>query len=316
MSTIQVGELVQNNPVLDLRVLAGEAGLENEIQSVDINRPGLALAGYYKNFAKDRLQVFGKGEFAYLADCTLEQNNRILAEFFKYSCKALVFTHNNKPLKEFLTMAQKTATPVLTTSLSTHKFIVHYTHIIEELLAPQSTVHGELIDVFGVGVFLTGPSGIGKSETALELLERGHRLVADDMVQIRCVGESKLFGNAPQNIAHHMELRGIGIINVKDLFGVGAINSRIKLDLNISLQQWDEYDQNNYDRFNPESSCSILGIELPKIILPVRPGSNIPVLIETTAMNHRSKHMGFDAGRQLNKIIQKSIDSKQEKLNL
>jgi HPr kinase/phosphorylase len=309
MSYIEAGQLLKIHPELGLRLLAGQGGLSRHLVSIDVNRPGLALAGFYRNFAQDRIQVFGRGETAYLEDCTDQDRGRIIAEFFRYQHPGLVFTHDNVPPEPFLVTANETNTPIMSTRLTTHNFIVHFTHCMGEELAPSTSLHGVLIDVFGVGILLMGASGIGKSETALELVERHHRLVADDIVHIRCVGETELIGRASEVIQHHMELRGVGIINVKDLFGVGAILGRCKIDLVIRMEDWDE--TKDYDRLGlEEETVDILGVQVPRILLPVRPGRNVPILIETAAMNHRSKRMGYHAARELSNRINAQIHEK------
>ncbi len=306
MSYIEAGQLLEKHVELELTLEAGQGGIGRHLVSIDVNRPGLALAGFYRNFAQDRIQVFGRGETAYLEDCTAADRERIIAEFFRYPHPGLVFTHGNQPPPEFLEAAESTNTPLMTTNLSTHNFIVLFTQYMSEELAPSTSLHGVLIDVFGVGILLMGSSGIGKSETALELVERHHRLVADDIVHIRCVGETELVGRASEVIEHHMELRGVGIINVKDLFGVGAILGRCKIDLVIRMEDWDQ--KKDYDRLGiEEETVDILGVQVPRILLPVRPGRNVPILIETAAMNHRSKRMGYHAARELSNRINAQI---------
>tara|TARA_Y100001937_G_scaffold122287_2_gene182542 strand:+ start:68602 stop:69639 length:1038 start_codon:yes stop_codon:yes gene_type:complete len=293
-------------PELGLRILAGEEGLSRQIRNEDVNRPGLALAGFYRNFAHDRLQVFGQGEFAYLMDCGGEVENRIKEEFFNYEFPALVFTHGNQPPSCFLEKANHCSIPLLQTTLSTHDFILNFNRIITRALAPQTSIHGVLIEVFGLGVLLLGPSGIGKSETALELIERGHRLVADDMVHIRHMGKGELVGESDPMIEHHMELRGIGIVNIKDLFGVGAIRKKVQVDLVVFLEDWNE--EKEYDRLGiDEQTMDILDVSIPSITLPLRPGRNIPILVETASMNHRSRRMGFHAARSLSERIHTRI---------
>ncbi len=309
MNSISVASLIDKAPELELKVLAGSKGLDREIVSIDVNRPGLALAGFYKNLAADRIQVFGRGEFAYLQECSVDHQNQIKDDFFAYTFPGLVFTHGNQPVDCFLEMAEKTDTPILSTPLSTHKFIIHYWRFMSEELAPATSVHGVLIEVYGVGILLKGASGIGKSETALELVERGHRLVADDMVHIKCIGDNDLYGFSSDIIKYHMELRGLGIINVKDLFGVGAIRRRKRIELMVYLEDWNpakEYERLGLD----EETVEILGIELPRLTIPVRPGRNIPILIETAAMNHRSKKMGYHAARELTRRINEEIQKK------
>ncbi len=312
MKAIRVSDLLTRAPELELKVLAGEEeGLAREILSVDVNRPGLALAGYFRNLAADRIQVFGRGENAYLNDCDSDKLSCINASFFDYKFPGLVFTHGNRPPESFLLRAEATGTPVLTTPLSTHKFVVHFYKIMSEELAPITSVHGVLIEVFGVGILLTGNSGIGKSETALELVERGHRLIADDMVTVKCIGDTDLYGLAGEIIEHHMELRGLGIINVKDLFGVGAIRRRKRVELVVHLEEWNpskEYERLGLD----DDQVSILDVSLPRLLIPVKPGRNVPILIETAAMNQRSKGMGYHAARELSRRINDEILKKNQ----
>lgn len=309
MSFIEVDKLVRNHPELKLSILAGEAGLERHIVNTDLNRPGLALAGFYKNLASDRIQVFGKGEQAYLDDCTEEDIKRIAVEFFRYKFPAVIFTHQKILPDIFLSTGNQTSTPILVTSLSTHDFFMHFTRIITEELAPSTSIHGVLIEVFGVGILLMGASGIGKSETALELVERGHRLIADDIVKIKCLSNTGLYGYTSEMIQHHMELRGIGIINVKDLFGVGAIRQVKRVEVVIYLEDWDS--EKDYERLGlTEETVDILGVKLPRLLLPVRPGRNVPILIETAAMNFRSQKMGYHAAKELSEKIAREIDRK------
>lgn len=315
MTSIKVAELIAKAPELELKVLAGAGGLDREIVTVDVNRPGLALAGFYQNLAADRIQVFGRGEFAYLQECGIDRQNTIKDEFFEYPFPALVFTHGNDPVDCFIEMANEMDTPILSTPLTTHKFIIHYWRFMSEELAPSTSVHGVLIEVYGVGILLKGASGIGKSETALELVERGHRLVADDMVHIKCIGDADLYGFSSDIIRYHMELRGLGIINVKDLFGVGAIRRRKRIELMVYLEDWNptkEYERLGLD----EDTVEILGIQIPRLLIPVRPGRNIPILIETAAMNHRSKKMGYHAARELTRRINEEIQKKTGKTEL
>lgn len=308
MSYFEVSSLVKN-PELQLTVLAGASGLDRHIVTVDVNRPGLALAGFYNNLAADRVQVFGKGEHSFLVECSEEQQSRILAEFFRYRFPALVFTHGQIPPQNFLETADWTGTPTFTTSNSTHDLITKFTKVVTEELAPSTSIHGVLIEVFGVGILLMGASGIGKSETALELVERGHRLIADDMVRLRCLGDTNLYGYTSEMIQHHMELRGIGIINVKDLFGVGAIRQSVRLELVVLLEDWNP--NKEYERLGlTEERVDILGVKIPRLLIPVRPGRNVPILIETAAMNHRSKKLGYHAAKELSEKISKEIHRK------
>ena len=303
MSYIELATLIEKSKELDIQVLTGEENLNRHVTTIDVNRPGLALAGFFKNFAHNRIQVFGRGEAA------PEQSERIRSEFFGYDYPGLIFTHANRPPDYFLETAEKSGTPLMTTGLTTHDFILLFTQIMTQELTPSTSIHGVLIEVFGVGILLMGESGIGKSETALELVERGHRLVADDIVIIKCLGNTTLYGEASEIIRHHMELRGLGIINVKDLFGVGAIRGHKRIELVIGLEEWDpnkEYERLSLD----EEHVEILGVKLPRLLIPVRPGRNVPILIETAAMNHRSKKMGYHAARELSNRINDEIHKK------
>ena len=307
MNYVDINSLVKEHPSLELRLLSEKADMKRRLTNIDVNRPGLAISGFFEDFASDRIQVFGKGEYAYLSRGADEKKLRAESkEFFSYSVPGIVFTHGNQPPDFFVKAARESCTPLLSTPLSTHTFIVNFTHILRELLAARSSMHGVLIDVFGVGILLMGPSGIGKSETALELIERGHRLVADDAIEIICNEECELYGRASDVIQHNMELRGLGIINIKDLFGVGAIRNRYPLELVIALEDWAP--QKEYERLGLEEEyINILGVKLPHLLLPVRPGRNLPVLIETAAINHRSKKMGRHAARDLDKRINEEI---------
>ena len=309
MSHLEIKSLLEGHPSLELRLLKEKADLSRHLNSVDVNRPGLALAGFFKNFASERIQIFGRGECAYLNQDLEKELKAMSKEFFTYPIPAIVFTHGNVPPDFFIEAAEKKHTPLMSTPLSTHTFIVNFTHILSEVLAARTSIHGVLIDVFGVGILLMGASGIGKSETALELIERGHRLVADDVIQVICTEECELYGMSSEVIQHNMELRGLGIINIKDLFGIGAIRNRHPLELVIGLENW--LPQKEYDRLGLEQEyMDILGVKIPRLLLPVRPGRNIPVLIETAAINHRSKKMGYHAARNLNERINQEIQSK------
>ncbi|MDH5656935.1 MAG: HPr(Ser) kinase/phosphatase [Spirochaetia bacterium] len=309
MSFIEVSSLLSIMPNLHLSVVAGKNGLDRHIVTTDVNRPGLALAGFYKNLASKRVQVFGKGEQAFIQDCSEDELERIIAEFFKYKFPALIFTHDTIPPERFIEAAEKSSTPIFRSSYSTHDFIIQYTRVITEELAPSTSIHGVLIEVFGVGVLLMGASGIGKSETAIELIERGHRLIADDIVKIRCLNNTQLYGYTSELIQHHMELRGIGIINVKDLFGVGAIRQSKRLELVVYLEDWDP--SKDYERLGlNEETVDILGVQLERLLIPVRPGRNVPILIETAAMNFRSKLMGYHAAKDLSDRIASQIEKK------
>ena len=307
MNYIEIESLLKNYPSLELSLLNEGSDLKRHLKSIDVNRPGLAISGFFEDFASDRIQIFGKGEYAYLKQGAEEEKLRKGSkEFFSYPIPGIIFTHGNQPPTFFIEAAKQSCTPLLSTPLSTHTFTVNFTHIVRELLAARTSMHGVLIDVFGVGILLTGASGIGKSETALELIERGHRLIADDVIEVICNEECELYGKASEVIQHNMELRGLGIINIKDLFGIGAIRDRYPLELLIGLEDW--IPKKEYERLGLEEEyIDILGVKLPRLLLPVRPGRNLPVLIETAAINHRSKKIGRHAARDLDKRINEKI---------
>ncbi|HDP79369.1 MAG TPA: HPr kinase/phosphorylase [Spirochaetes bacterium] len=291
---------------LQLVLVAGKGGLGKEITMGDINRPGLGLAGFFDFFAFDRIQIFGLGETAFLRQLSDERKLEIYERFFSFQVLCCVYTHNEYPDEMFMDLANRHDVPTFVTRHRTTRFISLLTHVIEEFFSPLKVVHGTLVDVFGVGVLLMGKSGVGKSECALELVERGHRLVADDIVEIRKIDESLLMGSGSEIIRHHMEIRGLGIINVNDVFGIRSVRNRKRIELAVLLEEWDsagEYDRLGID----EKKYSLLDIDIPFITVPVRPGRNIPVLIETAALNQRLKKMGVFSAQELDMKIQNWI---------
>ncbi len=300
---------LKEHEALDLRCIAGRAGLGRLIEMPDVNRPGLTLSGFYDNFAFKRIQVFGRGESAYLDMMVKENRIETLAQFFKYDIPCAIFTNSLQPPEVFKELAEKAHCPVLQTDLPSTDFTARLIRALSEVFAPKQTVHGVLIEVFGIGVLITGESGVGKSEAALELIERGHRLVADDAVEIKNVAGNILMGaGANKIIGHHMEIRGIGIINVTHLFGVGAIRDKKQIQLVVELELWDS--AKNYDRFGEkDTTTEILGVQVPYLKLPVKPGRNIPILIETAAMNERLKKMGYFSAKEFNRNVLKWLES-------
>lgn len=311
---ITVEQIVKEHEELELTVIAGKEGLENRISSSEINRPGLSLTGFFDFFAHDRIQVFGKGEWAYLQSLEGEKLDYINKKFFEFHLNCIVFTHSNYPHQEFIDKCNQLNVPLLVSGTTTHKFIVLISQILDRALAPRTVRHGVLIEVFGIGIFLTGRSGVGKSETALELIERGHRLVADDMVEIRRLSESYLIGSCSDLLRHHMEIRGLGIINIKDVFGVGSVRDHIILELIISLKEWEE--DMEFDRTGLDSNTEeVLGLQIPYIEIPVKPGRNIPIIVETAAMNQRLKKMGKNSAEEFNKKLTQYIKRNQIETN-
>ena len=306
MPAFAVKDLLAEELHLHLSLLTQNANLDLQITENDLNRPGLALTGFFDYFANERIQLFGQGEWSYLQTMSPNVLDENLNKFFSYSLCCLIFTHNNSPPDSLLTRAEQKSIPVLRTDLNTHKFILRISHYLDEKLARSTILHGVLIEVFGVGVLLQGKSGVGKSETALELVERGHRLVADDIVEITCRDENRLYGSVSETIEHHMEIRGLGIISVKDLFGAGSVRKNKRIDLIIHLEDWDQ--EKEYDRLGlDEQKQEILGVEVDIMTIPVRPGRNLPILIETAAKNHSLKVMGHNAARLFNEKLRKLV---------
>ncbi|MCX7026574.1 MAG: HPr(Ser) kinase/phosphatase [Spirochaetes bacterium] len=294
---------------LSLSCLAGRAGLGRPITVPDLNRPGLALAGFYESFAWQRLQIFGKGECAYLAKIEAEGSRESIEKLFSYAIPCCIFTSSLLPSEAFLAAAEKGGCPILSTTLYSSDFSGRVIRVLADIFAPKMTMHGVLVEVFGIGILLVGDSGVGKSETALELIERGHRLVADDVVEVRCVNGSTLIGQgANKVIGHHMEIRGLGIINITHLFGVGAIRDKKQIQLICQLEDWDPnkvYDRIGMDELYQE----ILGVQIPKLEIPVKPGRNIPIIVETASMNERLKKMGYHSAKEFNQNIMRWLES-------
>ena len=264
----------------------------------DITRPGLQLMGFYEYFNPERIQIIGKMEFAYLS--TIDENERVhhIEQLFAQHIKALCLSRGLPCFAEMLTLAQKYKVPVLRTAESTSHFTSNLLSFLNLHLAPRVTRHGVLIEIYGEGIFITGESGVGKSECAIELVKRGHRLVADDAVEIRKVSNTNLVGTSPDNIRHFLELRGIGIINVRRLFGMGAVKLQQEIDMIIELEPWDS--SKIYDRMGlDEQYTNILGVKVPAMTIPVKPGRNTAVIMEVAAMNSRQKKMGYNATREL-----------------
>ena len=300
---------LKGHNALDLRCLAGRKGLNRTISVPDINRPGLELSGFYDSFDCDRVQLFGHGETAYLLKLKKEKKSSSIEKLFSYNIPCVVFTHSLEPDEVFLEIAEKNGCAVLQTSLESSEFSMRLLRVFSNVFAPKKTLHGVLVEVYGIGILLMGHSGVGKSECALELVERGHRLVADDIVQIRCVNGNSVLGQGANTfISHHMEIRGLGIINVSQLYGVGSIREQKEVQLIIKLEEWDQ--NKIYDRIGTDqTSTDLLGGKVPTIEIPVRPGRNLPIIIEAAAMNERLKAMGYNSARDFNQNILKWIES-------
>ncbi|HNU92519.1 MAG TPA: HPr(Ser) kinase/phosphatase [Spirochaetota bacterium] len=299
---------------LQMELVAGKEGLGKEITVGDVNRPGLGLAGFFDFFAYDRIQIFGLGETAFMRRLTAGQKEEVFEKFFSFDVLCCVFTHNEHPDEMFVGFANRYRVPTFVTRHRTTRFISLMTHVVEEFFSPTIVMHGTLVDIYGIGMLLLGKSGVGKSETALELIERGHRLVADDMVEVKKIDESLLMGSGSEIIRHHMEIRGLGIINARDVFGIRSIRNRKRIEMVALLEEWKE--DGEYDRLGiDEKRYTILDLEVPFITVPVRPGRNIPVIIETAALNQRLKKMGVFSARELDNRIQNWMRTEGERSN-
>ncbi|MDR0876836.1 MAG: HPr(Ser) kinase/phosphatase [Treponema sp.] len=294
---------------LNLHCIGGRKGLTRQISMPDLNRPGLALAGFYDSFAHQRIQLFGQGEVSYLRKLENEGKDDTIRQMFTLPIPCCIFTHNLTPHRSFFEAAEGAQCPILQTDLGTAEFSERIMRILSEIFAPRQSIHGVLVEVYGLGILILGDSGVGKSETALELIKHGHRLVADDVVDIHCANGNVLIGaGANKIIGHHMEVRGLGIINITHLFGVGAIRDRKQIQLVVLLEEWDSTKM--YDRLGTEEQVmEFLGVSVPKLEIPVKPGRNIPIIIETAAMNERLKTMGYNAAKEFNQNILKWIES-------
>lgn len=306
MFSVTLKELIDE---FQLEVVAGcQNPDEILITSTDINRPGLQLAGYLEYFGNDRIQIIGKGETAYLDELSSEERYRRIEEFFKCGFPCMVVARGIKVPDEMIEVSQKYNIPVLITDDITSRFMSGLIRHLNLKMAPRVSRHGVLVEVYGEGILILGESGVGKSETALELVKRGHRLVADDVVEIRKVSDKTLVGTAPDVIRHFMEIRGIGILDVKKLFGVGSVKVTENINLVIQLELWNN--KKNYDRLGlVEEYTDILGIKVPSLNIPVRPGRNLAIIVEVAAINNRQKKMGYNAAEVLNERVLGEINN-------
>ena len=283
----------------NLKVLHASKDYETaRIVTYDVNRPAMQLAGFYNYFDPKRIQIIGRVESTYLD--TLSDADRLAAfdRFMQYDIAALVICHGVQPFPECMEAAEKYDRTVFITPEDTSEFQAGVISSLRSHLAPRTTVHGVLVEIYGEGVLLTGDSGIGKSETALELIKRGHRLIADDAVEIKKISRDYLVGDAPEMIRYYMELRGIGVVNVRRIYGIGAVKPESGIDLVVHLEPWEE--GKAYDRLGLTSeSEAILGVEIPRVTIPVRPGRNLAVILELAAMNNRQKKLGYNAAEAL-----------------
>jgi HPr kinase/phosphorylase len=279
------------------------------ITSPEINRPALQMAGYFDHFASKRVQIIGYVEYTYLKHLTKEQRVPVYERFLSSEIPCVVFSSLTEPDEEFMELAEKYGKPLFKTDKGTSQFMADIIRTLSALLAPCISIHGVLVDVYGEGVLIMGESGIGKSEAALELIKRGHRLVTDDVVEIRKIDEETLIGKSPAITRHFIEVRGIGIVDVKELFGVSSVRESKQIDMVIRLEEWDK--DKEYDRLGLEAEYTeFLGSKVVCHSLPVRPGRNLAVIVETAAANNRQKKLGYNAAQELYRRVQESIAGK------
>ncbi len=303
--TVKLGKLIKE---FNLEVLRGAEGYEEvDIRTEDVNRPGLQLTGFFDYFDPHRLQVIGKVEDTYLAGLTPEQRSSSFEQLLSQDIPALIISRGIEPHPECMEMAEKYNRTVLRSQDTTSVLMSTIIASLKSYLAPRITRHGVLVEVYGEGVLLLGESGVGKSETAIELVKRGHRLIADDAVEIKQTVTRGLMGTAPELIRHYIELRGIGVIDVRRLFGMSAVKEESEIDMVINLEQWK--DGAMYDRLGLENLyTTILDVQVPSLTIPVKPGRNLAVIIEVAAMNNRHKKMGYNAALEFTKQINAHFD--------
>ncbi|MEI3607445.1 HPr(Ser) kinase/phosphatase [Pseudogracilibacillus sp. SE30717A] len=308
MRVVRTKDLLDN---FNLTVVAGADGIHREITSNDISRPGFEMTGFFEYYPKERIQIIGKTEMNYFLNLTEEEQKDRAERLCTDITPGLIVTNWMEVPQVLLNAANDAGVPILKSPRTTNRVIVRITNYLGSKFAPTTAVHGVLVDIYGVGVLIMGQSGVGKSETALELVKRGHRLVADDSVEIRQEDYDTLIGNSPPLIEHLLEIRGLGILNVMTLFGAGAVKSYKRISYIVQLEIWD--DKKQYERLGiEEETMKIMDVRIPKATIPVRPGRNLAVIIEVAAMNFRLKRMGVNAAEdfsdQLTTMIQQSND--------
>lgn len=303
--SVQLGKIISE---LSLEVLYAPEGYESiQIKTEDVNRPGLQLAGFFDYFVPQRIQLIGLVETTYLTNLSLEERRVSFEKLFSHEIPALIIAHGLEPFPECIEMAKKYGRVVLGTPESTTYIMSAIINYLRQMLCPRITRHGVLVEVYGEGLLLLGESGVGKSETAVELLKRGHRLIADDAVEIRRLTRRKLIGSAPELIRHYLELRGIGVVDVHRLFGMSAVKKDADIDLIVNLELW--RDDAVYDRLGVEEQyTTIFDVKVPTITIPVKPGRNLAVILEVAAMNNRNKKMGYNAALEFTKQINEHFD--------
>ncbi|MGE5400901.1 MAG: HPr(Ser) kinase/phosphatase [Ignavibacteriales bacterium] len=294
-----------------LTLFTDTSGFDRNIYDQNLHRPGLALAGFVELFSYTRIQIFGNTEIKYLNQLDVTSRISALKRIFQFNIPCIVLTDGNKPFPEMIDLANEYHIAMFGSTFSTTKLVYLVSDFLDDQFAPRISIHGSFVDVYGVGILFVGKSGIGKSEVALDLVERGHRLVADDVIIVTKKGENILMGSGTELVKHFMEVRGIGIIDVKSMFGVRAIRFQKRLEIIVELELWDE--KSHYTRTGlDEEAFSLLDIEIPYIKLPILPGKNITVISEVISLNYLLKHYGYDSA----KVLQKRLEDRLNRLNV
>lgn len=304
MSGVSVKKIVEK---MKLKVLNPDVDIKSrKVTTAEVNRPALQLTGYFDYFEKSRIEIIGMVEYTYIQKLSQEEKLDVYEKFFSHNIPCVIFSRDLQPDEDLMQIATKNQTPVLSTDYGTSAFMAELIYYLGEALAPCISIHGVLVDVYGEGLLIMGESGIGKSEAALELIRRGHRLVSDDVVEIRRINEHTLVGTAPDITRYFIEMRGVGIIDVKTLFGVECVKEKQNIDLVIKLEDWKK--ENEYDRLGLEEEYTeFLGNKVVCHSLPIRPGRNLAVICETAAVNHRQKKMGYNAAHELYRRVQANL---------
>ena len=303
MKPLTVSDLVaQKGGVLQLEILTGDVGLDRPIRVPQVSSPGLVLAGYLKRFPAKRVHVLGETEVEYLRSLSVEDRRKSWEGLINFDLPCIFVTKGQRLPKELAAMAKQRGIPLLRSKLSTAEFYQRLTPYLAEIFAPRTKIHGSLADVFGVGLLFMGRSGIGKSECVLDLVERGHRLVADDSIIVTQSGNDVLIGRSPELTWRHMEIRGVGIVDVSALFGVHAVRLQKRIEVVVQLVDWEKTQEADRAGLDTQTT-TILGVELPQMVVPLNPGKNITVVSEVVAMNHLLKFSGIDSAHLLNERL-------------
>ncbi len=288
--------------ILRLRLVAGEKGLKRKIKVAEVNRPGLALSGYFDYFARSRVQVLGKVELIYLRTMSPELRRARIIELLEQNIPCCIVSRRLLPPQELIEEAEKRKIPLFRSPLVTMVLVNKATLFLEDIFAATLTINADLVEVYGVGVLIRGLSGVGKSECSLGLIERGHRLISDDIVRVRYTAGGKLIGTGDPLLRHHLEVRGLGIINVQTLFGAGCVMQEKEIEMVVNLEEWDA--KKEYDRLGLDDQFfKLFDVNLPYVLIPVRPGRDLALLVEVAALNHRLRKMGHHASRDLNEEL-------------